>query len=75
MEEAIREAERGGAPEEEIADLALLALEVTGKIMAARRAEARTIEEEMELLAERERRIAGRLGVRGIPADRADATG
>jgi hypothetical protein len=71
MEEAIREAEESGAPEKEIADLALLALDVTGRIMAARRAEARTIEEEMELLAERERRISGHLSDRETPDDRA----
>ncbi len=61
MEEAIREAERVGAPEDEIEDLAVLALEVTRRIMAAREGEIRTLEEDLERMAGSEGSFARRV--------------
>lgn len=48
MEEAIHEAERDGAPEEEIQELMMRGFEITRRIMDARRAEELTLEQEME---------------------------
>ncbi len=62
IEGAIHDAEEAGAPEDEIADLAMLAFGITRRIMAAREAEKRTLEEDMEHLAERQKRFAERLG-------------
>ncbi|MDP9475482.1 MAG: hypothetical protein M3R38_07290 [Actinomycetota bacterium] len=63
MEEAIREAELAGEPEAEIEDLAVLALEVTRRIMAARENEIKTLEEDLERMAGTEgsfaRRVSG----------------
>ncbi|MDP9478429.1 MAG: hypothetical protein M3R38_22565 [Actinomycetota bacterium] len=61
MEDAIREAERVGAPEAEIEDLAVLALEVTRKIMAAREDAIRTLEADLERMAGSEGVFARRL--------------
>ncbi|MDP9477565.1 MAG: hypothetical protein M3R38_18080 [Actinomycetota bacterium] len=58
MEEAIREAERTGAPEEEIAELMLRALEIARRVMDARKDKDLMVEEEM---ARRARRFARRL--------------
>ncbi len=61
MEDAIREAELAGEPEDEIEDLAVLALEVTRKIMAAREDAIRTLEEDLERMARSEGSFARRL--------------
>ncbi len=61
MEEAIREAELVGAPEDEIEDLAVLALEVTRKIMATREDEIKTLEADLERMAGTEGSFARRL--------------
>ncbi len=61
MEDAIREAELAGEPEDEIEDLAVLALEVTRKIMAAREDAIRTLEEDLEHMARSEGSFAQRL--------------
>ncbi len=61
MEDAIKEAELAGEPEDEIEDLAVLALEVTRKIMAAREDAIRTLEEDVAVLAGSEGSFARRL--------------
>lgn len=56
MEEEIEAAARIGAPEEEIEELMVRALEITRRIMDARRAEELTLEQEMERAFTRSRR-------------------
>ncbi len=60
MEEAIQEADREEAPESEIEDCMMQAFEITRKIMDARRDHIRTLEEEMEAMAERKERFTKR---------------
>ncbi len=47
MEQTLYEAVEAGAPEDEIADLGVTALTLTHSILAARKKQARTIEEEI----------------------------
>lgn len=61
MEEAIQEADRKGAPEAEIEDHMMQAFEITQRIMAARREQLRSLEEEMEYMRERRGRFAKRV--------------
>lgn len=61
MEEAILEADRDGAPEDEIQDLMVRGFEITRRIMAARKDHIRTLEEEMKQMYEYKRRFARRL--------------
>lgn len=47
MEETLYEAVKAGAPEDEIEELGVTALKITHDILATRREQARTIEEEI----------------------------
>lgn len=60
MEEAIQEADRKEAPESEIEACMMQAFKITRKIMDARRDHIRTLEEEMEAMAERKERFTKR---------------
>ncbi len=61
MEKAIQEADREGARESEIEDCMMRAFRITREIMDARREQIRTLEEEMERMAERKGRFTRRL--------------
>jgi hypothetical protein len=72
MTKAIQEADREGAPEEEIEELAVRGFEITRRIMAAgveliaaEKERVRAREEEMERLAERKRHFARSLSDTG----------
>ncbi len=60
MEEAIQEADREEAPESQIEDCMMRAFKITREIMDARREQIRTLEEEMEAMAERKGRFTRR---------------